>query len=51
MKGRIKSMMSNGITGLEKVNPFQPKKIVAFFGLQRVNPFQPQKIVAYEGQN
>jgi hypothetical protein len=33
------------------VNPFQPKKIVAFFGMERVNPFQPPKIVAYEGQN
>jgi hypothetical protein len=37
--------------GLEKVNPFQTKNILAFFGMERVNPFQPQKIVAYEGQN
>jgi hypothetical protein len=37
--------------GLERVNPIQPKKIVAFFGMERVNPFQSQKIVVYEGQN
>jgi hypothetical protein len=36
---------------LERVNPYHPKKIVAFFGMERVNPFQPKKIVAYEGQN
>jgi hypothetical protein len=36
---------------LERVKPFQPKKIVAFFGMERVNPFQPLKILAYEGQN
>jgi hypothetical protein len=35
--------------GLERVNPFQPPKIVAFFGLERVNPFQPKKIVAFLG--
>jgi hypothetical protein len=29
------------------VNPFQPKKIVAFFGMERVNPCQPRKIVAF----
>jgi hypothetical protein len=63
MKDRIKSMMSHGIIllimfficytfgGLGKVNPLQPKKIVAFFEMERVNPYQPPKIVAYEGQN
>jgi hypothetical protein len=45
--------------GMERVNPFQPKKIVAFFGMEltlfspkqlaffgmgRVNPFQPKKL-------
>jgi hypothetical protein len=25
--------------GLERVNPFQPQKIVAFFGMEMVNPF------------
>jgi hypothetical protein len=43
MKDRIKSKMAHGITGLERVNPYQPKKIVAFFGVGRVNPFQPKK--------
>jgi hypothetical protein len=37
--------------GLEKVNDFQPKKIIAFCGMERVIPFQPPKIVAYEEQN
>jgi hypothetical protein len=38
--------------GLETVNAFQLKKVVAFFfGMESVNPFQPQKIVAYEAQN
>jgi hypothetical protein len=30
--------------GLERVNHFQPKKIVAFFGMEGVNPFQLKKI-------
>jgi hypothetical protein len=25
------------------VNPFHPKKILAFFGMERINPSQPQK--------
>jgi hypothetical protein len=29
--------------GLESINPFKPKKIVAFFELEKVNPFQPPK--------
>jgi hypothetical protein len=35
--------------GLERVrvNPFQPKTIIAFFGMERVNTFQPKTIVAF----
>jgi hypothetical protein len=52
MKDRIKNMMSNGITGPERVNnlicltlssPVMP------FG--RVNPFQPKKIVSFFGMD
>jgi hypothetical protein len=47
----ILSFICYNFGGLEKVNAFQPKKIVAFFGMEEVNPFQPPKIVAYEGKN
>jgi hypothetical protein len=31
--------------GLERVNPYHPKKCYNFFGLGRINPFQPSDAV------